>query len=214
MASLIPRLILTGLGASISPVAIMAIISVMLMKKPLRNSLLFLVGFTFVLVSVGVIVVFVLHARGGSKTGNVDGYIDIAFGALCLLGIFLTIRRKPKPAPADEPREMKASRAFTLGMVMMLVNFSTWVIYLAGMHFIAEAKLSVADDVIAMVILTVMTLITLLIPIFFEAAFPKTAEKGLTSMRLWLARHNKLIGAIILAVFAIYLLEKGIRAIV
>ena len=196
-----------------SPVAVMVLISLMLKKNPVRNSSLFLLGFVLVLIAIGIAGLFLLHVGGHGKKTPADGYVDIALGVLCLLAIPLVWKRKRKQ---EEPaaRDIKPARAFTLGGATMLVNFSTIPIYVSGVHVISDARLGLFDDVLAMVILTAVTLITLVVPIIIYIVFPKAAAKALSSVRVWLSKHQKVIGAAILLVFGVYLLIKGIHAVV
>ena len=198
-----------------SPVAVMVLISLMLKKNPVRNSSLFLLGFALVLIAIGIAGLFLLHLGGHAKKSPVDGYIDIALGVLCLLAIPLAWKRKRK-RKQEEPaaRDIKPARAFTLGGATMLINFSTIPIYVSGVHVISDAKLAFFDDVLAMVILTAVTLITLVVPIVIYLVFPKAAARALSSVRVWLSKHQKVIGATILLVFGVYLLIKGIHAVV
>ena len=198
-----------------SPVAVMVLISLMLKKNPVRNSSLFLLGFALVLIAIGIAGLFLLHFGGHAKKSPVDGYIDIALGVLCLLAIPLAWKRKRK-RKQEEPaaRDIKPARAFTLGGATMLINFSTIPIYVSGVHVISDAKLAFFDDVLAMVILTAVTLITLVVPIVIYLVFPKAAARALSSVRVWLSKHQKVIGATILLVFGVYLLIKGIHAVV
>jgi len=199
----------------VSPVAVMVLISLMLKKNPVRNSSLFLLGFALVLIAIGIAGLFLLHFGGHAKKSPVDGYIDIALGVLCLLAIPLAWKRKRK-RKQEEPaaRDIKPARAFTLGGATMLINFSTIPIYVSGVHVISDAKLAFFDDVLAMVILTAVTLITLVAPIVIYLVFPKAAARALSSVRVWLSKHQKVIGATILLVFGVYLLIKGIHAVV
>jgi threonine/homoserine/homoserine lactone efflux protein len=208
-------MVLLGLAASVSPVSIMVMISLMLTKSPVRNALAFLAGFTLVLVAMGVLSVFVFHAGTAHKTGTVDGWIDIGFGVLCLAVIPFSILRKEKPEQEKQSaKPFTARKSFVVGLGTMMVNASTIVIYLSATHLIAAAKLSAAQDVIALVVLTLVTLVTVIIPILIYAIFPGKAEKVLNALKGWLARHRKVIGVTILLIIGAYLLVKGIRIVV
>lgn len=210
---MIPKLIIAGLAASVSPVALMVLISVMLARNALRNSLVFLTGYTVTMVAIGVVGVFVLHAGGsGTKTG-VDAYIDIALGALCLLAIPLAARKKKGGKEQRDYSSLKATRVFLLGIVTMLLNASTIICYLSGAHVISEAHLGVADKIAGLAVLTAVSLVTLIIPIVLYLVFPDKSQKALHSFGGWLSRHGKVIGVAVLAVFAVYLLVKGITAV-
>lgn len=208
-------MILIGLAASVSPVAVMVLISLMTTAKhPRKNTLLFLLSYTLTLVAIGVVFVLLFHARSGAPNHKASGYIDIGIGVLCLLAIPLAARkRKEKPA-TEEGRGLTVTRTLTIGAGTMLINTSTLLIYITGLHAISDARLSFADDVVAFVILTFATLLTLLIPIFIEFAFPKASEKALTTLRVWLVKHQRIISVGILVVFATYLLVKGIKSVV
>ena len=212
MGSLLPRIILTGLAASVSPVAIMVLISVMTLGHPGRNSLLFLLGFTITLVAIGVIGMLVFGASTGK--GVAQGYVDIGLGVLCFVAIPLSLRRKQRKVGAGEGEGLKASRAFVVGIIAMLINTSTMVIYIAGTHAIAQAKLAIAATVLSVVILTAVTLVTLIIPIALYLLFPTRGDRILGTLNEWLMRHNRAIGIAILLIFGVYLIVKGIAVVV
>jgi hypothetical protein len=214
MAGLIPNVIIAGLAASISPVAVTVLLSVMMRKHTRRNSWLFLLGFTLVLTAIGVAGVFLFSVGGSGSKHNVSGYVQLALGALCLAAIPVSLRRKKKQEEIETEKDLKARRAFLLGAGSMLVNMSTIVCYLAGAREIGAAKLSISDDIFALVLLTAITLLTLLIPIAVYYAFPAKAERVLGSLNAWLSRHSRVIGAAVLLLFGAYLLAKGLKAIV
>ena len=96
MGHLIPQVLIIGLCAAVSPVAIMILLAIMVKKDAKRNSLLFLAGYTLVLVGVGVAAMF-LFSAATKKPGTSDAVIDIVLGAVCLALIPFTLKRKPKP---------------------------------------------------------------------------------------------------------------------
>jgi threonine/homoserine/homoserine lactone efflux protein len=210
MSNLLPKLVIAGLGASVSPVAIILLITVMFRDHARRNSLLYLLGFALTLVAIGVVGVTLFNKAGSGGTSKLDAYIDIILGFVCLALIPLAIKRKPKPPEEAAGGDLKASRAFYRGVVAMLINSSTIVIYVAGVHEISKAELGIADAVLALVILTAITLVTLIIPIAIYFISPRRAQKVLNSMRTWLLGHSKVIGIGILIIFGVYLLTKGI----
>jgi cytochrome c biogenesis protein CcdA len=192
----------------------MVLVSVMLRKHARRNSLLFLLGFTLILIAFGVAVIFALDAGGSGVKRQVDGRVDIALGALCIVAIPFAMRRKRKQAELGSEKDLKGSRALILGAVSMLLNTSTVICYVAGAHEISAAKLSASGDLFALILLTAVTLLTLLIPITVYFVFPAKAERALGSLNAWLSKHGKIIGAAVLLLFGVYLLTKGIIAVV
>jgi hypothetical protein len=213
LSDIIPRLMITGLAASVSPVAVMILISVLSRQNARKNSLLWLLGFTSTLLAMGFAGVYILHAAGSGGTSDIDGYIDIALGALCLAAIPLNLLRHKKNGGTKVDRELTSRGALILGCVSMLVNTSTFVIYISGLHEISRSHLSVLEDLISLAILTFFTLTTVLIPIAIYFFFPSRSERALSAFQAWLTKHQKLIGIAVLLIFGIYLLVKGIRIV-
>ena len=214
MGSLIPRLIMIGLAASVSPVAAMILITVLSRKNAKRNSLLWLLGFSLTLLALGFAGVYLLRAGGSGGTSKIDGYVDIALGALCLFAIPFDLLRGKKGGSPKVNSDMSARGAFTLGCISMVVNPSTLIIFIAGLHAISAAVLNAYEDVISLCVLTLFTLTTVLVPIAIYFVFPSKSENALNSFQGWLMRHRKIIGAAILLIFGVYLLVKGLRAVI
>jgi hypothetical protein len=210
MSNLLPKVVIAGLGAAVSPVAVILLITVLFREHARRNSLLFLAGFTLVLVAIGVVCMTLMDTAGSGRTGCLDAYLDVALGALCLALIPVAVRKKPKPRQEAGAGDLGSFGAFSRGMLAMLVNYSTMVIYIAGVHEISGADVSIAGTVLAMAVLTAVTLLTLLVPIAVYFIWPRRAQRALGSMRTWLLGHSKIIGVALLAVFAAYFLAKGI----
>lgn len=215
MDDLVPRLLLTGLAASVSPIAVILLISVMFRGHAHRDSLLFIAGFALTLLGVGMVMTAVLHTTGGGgKPDRADAWLDVVFGALCFAAIPMVLRKKPKPRAGEEGAPaLPAWRAFTRGAVAMLVNSSTWVIYISGLHAISAADLDFADRVLGVLVLTLATLTTLIVPIALCFITPGKSQLLLEKLRDWLSTHNKAIGTGILLVFGAYLLIKGITSL-
>ncbi|MEW6554463.1 MAG: GAP family protein [Actinomycetota bacterium] len=213
MSEILPRLILIGLAASVSPVAVMILITVLSRQNAKRNSLLWLLGFTLTLLALGFAGVYIMRAGGSGGTSDIDGYIDIVIGALCLIAIPLNLLRRDRDGVPEVDKELGVMGALTLGCVSMVVNTSTFIIFISGLHEISSSHLSTLEDVASLAILTFFTLTTVLIPIAIYFFFPSRSEKALAAFQGWLTRHKKMIGAVVLLVFGVYLLIKGLKVV-
>ena len=213
MGSLAPRMIITGWGASVSPVAVIVLLSVLSRSHARKNSLLRLLGFTSTLLALGFAGLFVLQAGGSGRSGGLDRCLDTALGTLCLLAIPYEWRRERKDGGWKVADDMSPARSFALGRVTMAVNISTFIIYVSGLHAIAASDLRTREDLISLAVLTFFTLTTLLLPLAIYSVFPSRSKRTLPISRGWLAQHRRAIGAAILLLFGIYLLAKGLRAL-
>ena len=176
--------------------------------------MIFLLGYTLTLTALGIVGVLIFHLGSGGGTSKVNGYIDLALGILCLLAIPIGIRKPQKQETEKVESELKAYRAFSLGSFAMIVNTSTLIIYISGLHAIAAAGLEAFDDIVTLAILTLFTLTSLIIPIFVYFALPKRSDRVLTSLHAWLSKHSKVIGVVVLLSIGVYLVIKGIWVIV
>lgn len=216
MTRLIGQMLVTGLAASVSPIAIILITDILSLKNPVKKSLAFFAGFAATLVFLGTMVVLVLQvALSTLETATkLKAYIDIALGLVCFGLLFRVFRKRPgKKKSAIIGDEMKPRRAFIIGCVAMITNASTLVIYVSGVHSIAEAKLGIGGDVVLLAILTMTALITVVLPVLLYLLSPNTAGKILGRIGGWLNKHHKAVAAGILIIFGFYLVIRGVRAI-
>lgn len=213
------QLVLAGIGASASPVAITACLDVLTYKNAIKNSLVFLLGFTLTLVSVGILILFLIKTGYSSISlpGQFKAYVDMGLGAICFALIPYVLKKRSRKNKNNQNvkkiKTMKLRNAFLFGVLFMVTNYSTWIIYGAGLHIIGSARLEFIDNVLSFLFLTFITLTTLLIPIFAYIITPKKAETALSSIELWLKKHNKIVAVVVLALFGFYLLSKGLKVL-
>lgn len=216
MGHLSQQLVITGLAASVSPLAIVACIDMLSFKNPIKNALAYLFGFTLTLLILGIAGIYIFQISSSSSIfpSSIKAYIDIALGVTCFALLLLVLRKRPgrnKDNTNIAGSSIKLSRAFVIGTIVMLTNFSTLVIYASGLHSIGSAKLGITADILSLGILTFTTLLTIIAPIFIYILSPQGAGKLLASIGVWLNTHSKVIGAIILVVFGFYLIMRGLK---
>lgn len=215
MDNLFYQLVLTGLAASVSPLPVAVLIDILSFKNPVRNSLVYLLGFTLTLLALGVAALYIFQIGSGSSliSKNIKAYVDIGLGVVCFGLIFFVLRRRPgqEDNPNKAGNSMKIYTAFILGCVLMITDASTLVIYVSGLHLISTANLGLTDDVLSLGLMTFITLITLMAPITLYIISPKKAGNLLAHTGAWLTKHRQIIGAIILAFFGFYLVIRGLR---
>lgn len=218
MIKLMSQILLTGLAASVSPVAIAACIDILTYRNAVKNSLYFLAAFGATLLSIGMVGLYVFSSGYGSAVipASIKGYVDIGLGLICFGLLLYLFKKQPKQNSDIASRSgesMTPRKATTMGVLLMLTNSSTLVIYVSGLHIIVTAKLSLANDILILGILTLVSLTTVIAPILMYALSPKKAGERLALLGTWLNKHNKSIGVIILGGFGIYLIARGLRGL-
>ncbi len=95
----------------------------------------------------------------------------------------------------------------------MVVNFSTLLLVLPAVHEITRSGASTTAQVVVFIVMFVIVLLPVLVPVVLAAVLGSGADRMLDVTHVWVGRNARTIGTVIEAVFAVYLIVKGIRAI-
>jgi threonine/homoserine/homoserine lactone efflux protein len=214
MGSLLARVLPLVLGAAVSPTALAA--QVMVLSAPevgRRRASALAVGFLAVLAALTALALTVLHAaaRTPSTAGAVVDLVAAALLAV-LAGVDVARRHDP-PRPPKPVTDAGWWRFVGLGVVLMLTNFSTIVLYVPAMKEVARADADVAVKAVVTVVAFVVTSVPVTGPLLAAAMAPATADRLLGRLNGFLSRHRRMVGATICTVFAVYLLVKGVQAL-
>lgn len=202
MSGLLGLLLPLGLGAAISPFPTTICIMLLSTRKPLTNAFAFLIGYSAVLVAVGVLA-FAVFGGGGEPEPSVrsvaiKGTIDVVFGALFLV-LALKMWLKTGDPNAPPPRWMAAissistGGAFLFGLIMMGTNFTSLPLYISGLKEIVTANIGTARVIFALVLFILLVVVELLVPVVVYALAPRRAGDLLGAARRWLEKNNRVI---------------------
>ena len=203
-----------GIGAAISPWPTTVTIMFLSTGRPLAKALAYLTGYSAVLVAIGTFALTVFGGgdyEGGDRSSAVGGTIDVVFGILFLVLALKLWLKAPDPS-APPPRWMSAFGsintigAFLLGVFMMVTNFSTLPLYIAGLKEIVTANLNPAGTLFALVLFILLIVVELLLPIVVYARSPRRGGELLDGARQWLEKYNRVITICIFVFYGILLL--------
>ena len=203
-----------GIGAAISPWPTTVTLMFLSTGRPLAKALAYLIGYSAVLVAIGIFALTVFGGgdyEGGDRSSAVGGTIDVVFGILFLVLALKLWLKAPDPS-APPPRWMSAFGsintigAFLLGVFMMVTNFSTLPLYIAGLKEIVTANLNPAGNLIALVLFILLIMVELLVPIGVYARSPGRGGELLDGARQWLEKYNRVITICIFVFYGILLL--------
>ena len=203
-----------GIGAAISPWPTTVTIMFLSTGRPLAKALAYLIGYSAVLVAIGIFALTVFGGgdyEGGDRSSAVGGSIDVVFGILFLVLALKLWLKAPDPS-APPPRWMSAFEsiniggAFLLGVFMMVTNFSTLPLYIAGLKEIVTAKLDPAGNLFALVLFILLIVVELLVPTVVYARSPRRGGELLDGARQWLEKYNRVISICIFVFYGILLL--------
>jgi threonine/homoserine/homoserine lactone efflux protein len=203
-----------GIGAAISPWPTTVTIMFLSTGRPLAKALAYLIGYSAVLVAIGIVALTVFGGgdyEGGDRSSAVGGTLDVVFGIL-FLGLALKLWLKAPDPSAPPPRWMSAFEsiniggAFLLGVFMMVTNFSTLPLYIAGLKELVTANLNPAGNLFALVLFILLIVVELLVPIVVYARSPRRGGELLDGARQWLEKYNRVITICIFVFYGILLL--------
>ena len=220
MSNLIIHLLSLGLRGAISPMTMAICLALLNTAKPLRNAISFVLGYTSLHVVLGLLAFLISGLTGNAKIPlSIEAYIRIGLGALLILfGVVAWFRARgsddPPPKWAEVLDSITPFRAFFLGTVAWINNLSHLVFYLAGLHTLVSASLSLVGNVVLLTLFILLIDIELLVPIGLYAMVPHRANEVLQAIREWLMEHNRALSAAIFGGFGVWLLLRGALALV
>jgi threonine/homoserine/homoserine lactone efflux protein len=203
-----------GIGAAISPWPTTVTIIFLSTGRPLAKALAYLIGYSAVLVAIGIFSLTVFGGgdyEGGDRSSAVGGTLDVVFGILFLVLALKLWLKAPDPS-APPPRWMSAFEsiniggAFLLGVFMMVTNFSTLPLYIAGLKEIVTANLNSGGNLFALVLFILLIVVELLVPTVVYARSPRRGGELLDGARQWLEKYNRVITICIFVFYGILLL--------
>ena len=223
MGEVIGDLLPLAIGVAISPIPIIAVILMLLSRQAGKTSTGFLLGWVAGIVVVTVVVLALVGQAGNTSSGKpstVSSVIKIVLGALLL---FLALRQwqgRPKEGEAGSmPKWMSAidsfnfGKALGLGFLLSAVNPKNLLMCLGAGTTIGAAHLSGADNVVAVVVFTVIAASTVLVPVVGYLAAREKLTAPLNSLRAWLTQNNATVMAVLLLVIGVAIIGNGIGAL-
>ena len=217
-----------ALLAAVNPVLLTATTVMLLMPRPKRLLLGYLLGAYTTSITVGLAIVFWLSDSGtlGTTKHTISPGIDIVLGALALLVAFVVgtgrmARRKERrrSAHADEPKKTprwqqtlnKGSTrdTFVVGILLSFPGGS----YLACLTTIAKLNLSDSAIVLTVVAVAVVMLLLLEVPLLAYTLAPQWTPAAVERLKGWLARNGVRAGVSAATVIGVGLIVKGVAGL-
>ena len=211
-----------ALGAAVSP-TIMTL-SVLVLSGPHGKAR----QAVFTAVNVGLMSVIAIvgggilaHAATSHRSGKVhtaSAVIDITLGVVLLL-----LLAREHWAPATNTEKAQADKAATdpgvaplkyagLGVALTVSNFTTLALFLPALKEIGISRQPRINELIAGAVLVIIATVTAWGPLFLTLIAPRPAERILGAINRFTTTYKHQIVQVVLLVFGVYLLVKGIAA--
>jgi hypothetical protein len=220
------QVVLLSLTASLNPTLVAATTVMLLLERPARLMLGYLVGALMTSITLGLIIVFSLSNSSAANTtqNTISPAVDIALGALALVLAFalhtgrherLRERREARKAQAPDKgpprwqRELSKGSprtTFVVGALLTLPGAS----YLAGLDQIHKLHYSTTGTVALVVGFNLVMLWLLEVPLVSFLVAPDWTPRAIDRAKAWVGRHALTFAVRGLAAVGALLVVKGL----
>lgn len=237
MTDLVLSLLPLSLGIVMSPLAIMALVAVLLSRRARVNGVMFLVGWMLG-VALGLAVSFLVlgllevHERHAPPLWV--PILRLVLGISLLLGAVWIYRRggarKRAMARASSPSEVTEAapqlpgwlrsvstftpaRSLLLGIGIFILNPVDLSCAILAALDVRLAALDTAANVLVLVVFGVIGVLPIGIPVALVLVKGEAATPTLTRIRTWIAEHTSVLNAALVLVIAVLQLQKAISTL-
>jgi hypothetical protein len=212
-----------AIAVTISPVPIVAAILLLFTERRIPNGGAYVIGFTAGVAAVlGVLVTIAgtqdLSGDGAESTAT--AVLQLVLGALLLLAAVRQFRARPAPGAAQPmPRWMEgissfgAGKSLLVGLVVGAANPKNVAMALGASVAIAGAGLPASEDVVVVVVYTVVAVLGVAAPLGITFVMGQRAQGILDGWKAWLAHNNSAVMCVLFLVFGVILIGKGLQGI-
>ncbi len=218
-----------ALLAALNPTLLAATTVMLLLPRPERLLLGYLLGAALTSITLGLVIVFTLQDSSlvGTTQNQLSPAADFALGGLALLVAFvlgsgrdrrLAERRRARKAEREKgpPRWQQfldrgsARATFAVGVVLTLPGAS----YITGLNRIADQDLSAAATVAVVLAFNVIMLALLELPLLGYAIAPQWTPDAVSRFRTALGRRGRVWAVRGAAAAGVLLIGRGILTVV
>jgi hypothetical protein len=215
-----------ALTAALNPTLLTATTVMLLLPRPKRLLLGYLLGALLTSITLGLVIIYTLLDSGAVSTQKhtVSPSIDLAIGGILLVLAFvlatgrqerLAERRRAKRAakePSGPPRWQQflgrgsARSAFVIGALLTLPGGS----YIVGLTRIHDLDYSVAATVALVIAFNLIMLILLEAPLISYAVAPDWTPRAIDRAKAWVGRHWLRFAIVGLTAMGLALVARGL----
>lgn len=212
-----------AVGIALSPIAIIAVVLMLITRRAKVNGAAFVLGWLIGLGVIGVIILVVAGAGAASESGEPatwESWLKIALGALLLVVAARDFRSRPHGD--EQPRMPKwmatidkttPGAALGLGALLAGLNPKNLVLAVAGAAAIAQTGIPGVQQAIAYVVFALVATLGIGIPVGIAFAMGQRSQRLLAALKDWMSHNNAVIMSVLCLVLAAKLIGDGISGL-
>ena len=211
-----------AVAAGLSPIPLIAVVLIMMSPRPRLSGSGFAAGWVIgcaVVVAAGAIAAGLLEGTGSDSTPAIFAWARIAFGVVLLLLAARKVVTARKKGEAELPAWMSGlmtagpARSVGLGVLLSAANPKNALLGIAAGISIGGAGVGAEAALASGAVYVLVASVTVLAIVVAAATAPHRMAKVLARLRDWLTLHNSAIMAVLLLVFGVVLIGKGIEGL-
>jgi hypothetical protein len=209
------RVLPLAFGAAISPTILAT--AVLVLASPHRAVLrgaLYTLGTLVVLVAwtaLGLTVLAGVHDHISPTQRAVSGAVDATIGLVLVVFGIRQLLLPPRPSTHERSGADGLAAVFALGVVMMLTNFTSLMLYLPAMKDIARFPDPTSDKIVVTAVAIFVTSLAATLPLALRVVAPGPATTILGDVNRFVTRHQRAIVVIVAFAFGAYLMTRGLH---
>lgn len=179
---------------------------------PKSRAWMFVIGAAVTIFAVGVVATTLLRNVATPDSQAPDPWLLGMKSAITLVLIIIGVRQLlPTKTVGERHRSRTQQRIasaktpvfFIVGVVGMLTNVSTIVLYLPAIHLIVHASESESNKLLAATMLWLITIVPILLPVLAVSVVGQRSDAFLARVNAWTTRHTRQINAGLCFFFAL-----------
>jgi hypothetical protein len=223
VADAIGQLLSLGVGVSLSPVPIIAVVLMLGTPRARVNGPAFVLGWIVGLTIVGAIVRVIAGGAGANDAGEPATWVDwvkLVLGVLLLLVAVRQWRSRPHAGEdAALPKWMQAidqftpGRSFGIAAALSGINPKNLLLTTAAAAAIAQAGLDTGQEAVSLAVFILVGTLGPAAPVVIYFALGARATKLLDGLKAWMGANNTAIMAVLCLVIGAKLIGDGISGL-
>ena len=223
MADAIGQVLSLGVGVSLSPVPIIAVVLMLGTPRARVNGPAFVLGWVLGLTIVGVIFLAVAGGAGAADAGEPAtwvGWVKIVLGALLLLVAVNQWRGRPHAGEdAALPKWMHTidqftpGRSFGIAAALSGINPKNLLLTVGAAAAIAQAGLDTGEQTVSLGVFILVGTLGPAAPVAIYFVLGERATKPLEELKAWMGTNNGAIMAVLCLVLGAKLIGDGISGL-
>ena len=211
-----------AVGILLSPLAVVAVVLLLLSPRASGNGLAFLAGWALGLTLVGALTLLVIEEPAGSAGRQPLWALALRLAIAAGL-LYLAYRSFAKrPRRGETPRlpgwmsaidSFSTTRSFSVAAAAAAVKPKNLLLTAAAMIDLALAGLPAGQSALVFAVFVALSSLGIAVPVVYALSGGERAQRSLTAWRAWLQAHNAVIVAVVLALLGVKVLLEALAGL-